>query len=121
MKLSLKRKEEEVEIEDENGTIKHYFLREMLGEQRDKFLNVVAGRFKYGEDGKAKGRDFTGQYSDLLGFCLYDSVTKTLVPPKVIQTWPASVQKALHRAAEKINGFNEDAEEAAKNESPANG
>jgi len=94
---------------------KNYKLKELTGKQRDTFLNNVGQRMNF-VAGKAQGmKSYDGLQSSLLALCLYDDADK-LVSEKDIQEYPASVQTKLFKAAQELNGLDEEAVEEAKND-----
>lgn len=115
-RFSLKRKEIKVLLEDLQGLEAEYTVREFSGTDRDKFLNLAAGKMKVGPDGKPQGmRDFTGMFADLLAMTVYGPDGK-LVPIKTIQEWPTSTQQSLFKMAQEINSLGQKAQEEAKND-----
>lgn len=105
-------KKEAVEIDG-----KEYTIREIMGVQRNQYLNQVRKKvdITYGEDGKpvVNQKDFTGEGIDILSLCLYDQ-NGTMVLPNVIEKWPASVIQELAKIAVTLSGLNKEGEEAAK-------
>lgn len=103
LELSLKLKDKKVKLDGAD-----YILQEMTGAQRDAYSQSQNERFVMGADGKvASIKSWEGMQSSLLALCL--CVVKenkpVPVPEDVIQTWPASTQKALFDAAQKLNGL----------------
>lgn len=115
MKLTLKRREMEVEVEGVDNVLVTYTLREMTGTQRDQYMNKMGQKAKM-VDGKMQGlKDYSNFMGDLIALSLYDS-QGTLVPLKTIQEWPSSVQTALFKEAQKLSALDDRAEEASKND-----
>lgn len=102
LKLSVNRTSQPVELENEDGSVSRYLLREMTGTLRDQFLNAQRRIMEPTKNGGHTVKDFNGSQSSLLCRCLYDSDGKA-VPEATIQGWPVGVQAVLHEAAQKIN------------------
>jgi hypothetical protein len=112
--FSLCRKEEVIDLEDRNGNKGTFFVRELSGADRDKFLNVLGKKIKM-VDGKPAGlTDYNGSCSDLLSLCVFDEQNQ-LVKVELIQSWPSSTQQAILEIATKLSGMNKEAEAEAKN------
>ena len=116
MKLTLKLKEVEVTLEDQEGNEKIYFLRELSGKARDEYLTSMTGRMKYDLKGNPIGlKNFDGLQSCLLKRSLYDE-SGNLVDEKTIQTFPSTAQNALFKKAQELSALDEASVAAAKNE-----
>lgn len=116
-KLSLKRKQVEIEVEVADGSTKTFILKELTGSERDQFLNVMASKMRVGTDGKPTGvKDFTGLHANLIGLSLW--VDEQRVEPGVIQTWPASTQAELFAMAQELSGLTIKEGEQEKNPDP---
>ena len=111
--LSLERKEKKLRI---NG--RPHTLKEMMGAQRDKWMNEMGGRMKTDASGKTVGvKDFVGLHTSLICKCLYDDATGQLVPDAEVQGWPASVQAKLFEECQKLNALGDEKNlEEAKND-----
>jgi hypothetical protein len=108
-----KRKSEPVYIENEQtGNEEEYTLKSIDGTERAEYLAVEKKRL----DNQGKRKDFNGLCSDLLARTLY-APNGSLVPAKVIDSWPSDMSMDLYKRAMKLCGFNTEAkdEEAAKN------
>lgn len=115
LEFTLKRTEKTVKLENPDGTVSNYTLKELTGEERDKYLSGMAKKMKTGPDGKPIGlRDFEGIEADLIFLSLYDEKGKN-VPTATIAKYPSRVQRMLFQAAQKLSGLDETAEEEAKN------
>ena len=108
----------EIEERDEqnNVVVNAYMMRELMGNMRDMFLNIVTKKIILDDqDRPTKGSDFTGSCSDLLSKCMY-TAQGALVPEKRIQTWSNTAQQELVKMAVELSGLGKGAlEEAAKN------
>lgn len=92
-----------VEIEDDNGNVKKYELREISAAQRDRYMNSLTKRFRLDNTGKPCGiKDFEGLHASLISLCLYNE-QGTLVTPQEVNAWPAHVTQTLYKAAESLN------------------
>lgn len=94
IKISNIRKTEEVEIETENGT-KKYVIREMTGEDHDKFLIWNSKRVSVDRNGKPKGLpDPKDQAAMLISYCLYtDNGEKVKI--EEVRKFTTTAQNAL--------------------------
>jgi hypothetical protein len=115
LRLRLVRSEKPVEIEDAQGMVHTFTLREMVGLERDRWLNSMGDRVKVDGSGKMIGlRKFENMQASLITKCLYDQHGQ-LVQEKVISTWPSTAQKALFEMCKEMNGLNDEDEEKEKN------
>jgi hypothetical protein len=105
--FTLERKTQAVEIDGEQ-----YVLRELNGQERDKYLNGLGARLVTVGDNQSI-KNFDGLQASLLNLSLKKCAGDELQPVLVstIQNWPASVQKALFDVAQKLSGL--DKEEAS--------
>ena len=114
LKFKLKLTELPVEIENEDGTVSTYILKEMDGSQRSTFLNDSTRRIKLKPNGEPESvSDYKHMQENALTLCLYDPDGK-LVPVNVLEKWPGAVLTALYKAAQELSGMNK--EDEAKNE-----
>lgn len=114
LEFSLVRKEVPVRITPTEGASPlTYKLVEMDAEDRDRFLNNLAGRMRTDGSGKPSGiKDFMGLQSYLICMCLEDEKGEP-VEEKAIQAYPAGMQTRLFEACQEMNGLNLDEEEKA--------
>jgi hypothetical protein len=109
--IRLQRKQKNVTIEDENGVVRPYVVREMMGNIRDQWLNTMAERMKLDKSGTPVGvKEFKGLQTSLICRCLYDQNGK-LIPETTIANWPASAQKALFEMCQKLSGLDDSAKD----------
>lgn len=107
MKFTLRRKEEEHEIEDLDGNINLYTLRELSGAARDSYLNRMKDRMKFDTQGKPCGiKSFDGLQASLLQETLLDP-DKKLVTRVVLDEFPASVLDGLYNRSQKLSALDE--------------
>jgi hypothetical protein len=115
-KLSLKLKEEIVDITGVDGVERQYYIREFNGTDRDIYLGLMQSKTQQNPDGTTGVKDHKGIFTDLLSLTVYDSDNKK-VSAAVLQTWPSSVQVELFTIAQELCavGSQTKAEEEAKN------
>jgi hypothetical protein len=108
-------------LKDAEGVYHHYVMTEIVGKERDAYLNTLAPRFEVTKEG-SKVKNFTGMQSSLLFRCIKYKGTDAapISPPKAVTentigSWPARVQDALHTKAQKLSGLDKMATEEAKN------
>lgn len=117
LKFSLVLKEVPVSVTDAEGVEQTYILRELMGSQRDTYLNEMGGRMKFNAEGKTEGlSNYEGLQSGLLSLSLRDE-NDELVKKSVLQEWPASVLSSLFDVAQELSGLDKGAEAKAKNDS----
>jgi len=109
MRLSLRRAEVEVIVEGDNGQEKKWRMVELLGSERNRYLNKLTSRVKVTNDGKACGiKSFDGFQSDLLCICLYNEDNRLLTKEEV-EALPSLTQQSLFVRAQKISGLDDKA------------
>ena len=113
-RFTLKRKEIPLELENPDGSLDNFIMRELVGIQRDAWLNKMKKKGEISTGGAIKVTDFTNLQADLLCMCIYDSNDK-LVELKTLQNWPASLQSELWDMAQELSGLKAKATEEAKN------
>ena len=117
IRLSLKRAEMPLIFETADGVEKKYFLREMLGKDRDAYLTKMGDKVRYNANGKVTGiKSFDGLQASLLEKCLYDE-NDHLVSVTDIQNFPTKTQNELFKLAQDLNGLSQKAEDESKNDS----
>ena len=101
--FSSKLKTQPVKIDGKKHTVK-----ELTGEQRDDHGDYVRTTNMNVEGSIIKGiKTMKGLQSKLLSLCLYDE-NGELVPQDVIEKYPAKMQGALHKLAQKLSGLEVD-------------
>lgn len=114
VRIRLVRKTKKVDVEDENNKVQRYTLCEMVGAQRDKWLNNWSARVRTDRSGNVIGmKTFDDLQAALIAKCLYDE-NGELVKQEVISRWPATAQKQLFELCQKMNGLDSDSEEEEK-------
>lgn len=105
---SLRRKTQDILIENEAGQKVRYQLREMDGLGRDAYEKLVETRTIRDPQGNARGvRDSSGLRGALLEKCLYDEVDHPIMR-ETIQKWPATLVHALFERALALNGLDQE-------------
>ena len=87
-------------------------LRELDGEERDKYMN--SQRNKIEREGKSL-KDFTDVQSSLIAQCLYDKSTGERIPLAEVRKLPSKTQMTLHKLCIELSGLGDSSEEQAKN------
>lgn len=115
-KFSLILKEETISIEGKDGIIQEYILRELDGDMRDNYVNLMIGKSKTDSKGKTVGvSDVRGLESALLTRMLFKKEDNSAVPQAQIQKWPSGMRTRLYERALRLCGLDKSAEENAKN------
>jgi hypothetical protein len=106
LRLKKLRKTKEVILEGEDGQEEErYTLVEMMGPDREDWLNQHAKRLKIGPDGQPLGiTEFKGLFSSLVCRCMFGSDGQK-VPKAVFDSWGGSLQQILFAECRKLNGF----------------
>ncbi len=116
LKFSLKRIEQDVDLEQVDGTILKCKLKELSGLERDRYQSMMAEKIKFGPNGKPAGmKDYKDIEVSLISMSLYGPDGKNLLPPQIGQ-FPAKVQQALFEAAAALSGLDQKAVDDAKND-----
>lgn len=117
MRLSLRCREIKIELEDETGQVQSYTLQELPNDERDKYLNSMGRRARWGADGTPAGiRDYIGIQSELIAMSIRDAQGNK-IPVKIIDKWPSSVLNALYKKAFELSDMDkkpDEVEEEAK-------
>lgn len=120
LRFSTVLKEIPVILAGKDGVEKNFRLRELTGTQRAAYNESFDVKVEIDEDGKAKATAGEGfkmfSAKQFLAMCLYDEKGE-LVAEEAIGRYPATVTSALHNAALKLSGMDEEALKKAKNES----
>lgn len=114
--FSLVRKQVPIHIEDADGKVVEYMIRELDGRQRDKVISAHAKKITKNKDGSMKVDSLEGMYASLLAYTLYDP-EGILVKFETIQSFPATVSESLYGIAAKLNnmaGKTEDKDDSKK-------
>jgi hypothetical protein len=115
------RKQEEFEVELNDGVVKGYYMREMNGKQREEYNHELFSRLNMGKDGKVQGmKDVRGLSTALLTRCVVDRETGKYETAAKIQEWSSTSIEDITDWARAFNALNADAEGDAKNDYEAN-
>lgn len=112
IRFVLVRKERKVVLQGADGAEVHYVLKEMTGILRDRWMNALSKKVNVST---GKVTDFTGQMASLIGSCLFDA-RGVPVPERDIQEFPASVQEALFKLCQEMNGLDKKSADEEKND-----
>lgn len=113
--VKLKLKSRPVNIEDADGTVKAYTINEMVGSDRDAWMNFLSARTKTNDQGDAVGvKDFDKMQATLIEKCLKDAAGNK-VGMGTLARWPAEALDALFKACQQINGLDGASAEKEKN------
>lgn len=116
LKLTLKLKEVPVLLEGEDGRERKCALMELVGSDRNEYLNLLTNRVKTSKDGKNIGiKSFDGFQSDLLTRCFYDEDGE-LFEKDEIEKMPSSTQQALFEKASELSDLNQEGKDDEKND-----
>ena len=116
MKVSLKRQKVNVIFDDGEGQESKGILRELLGKERNKYLDKMTNRAKVSTDGKVIGiKNFDGFQADLLKDSLFHE-NEELFSIEEIEALPASTQQKLFERSQKLSGLDQDASDTEKND-----
>jgi hypothetical protein len=104
-----------VQLEDENGVVSAFELREMKQASRERYIDSVRSRVDGPADaeGKVNIRRLEGMHSDLLCLCLYDANGK-LVTREFADSLPVSASEQIYAAAVQLNQLKVDSKQKAE-------
>ena len=115
LRLKAELAEVEVVLETEEGEERKFVLKELIGKQRNKYMNKMTDRIRISPQGKVLGmKNFDGMQADLLSKCLYNAEGE-LVTVDEIEELPASTQQALFQKAQDLSGLNQTEDDEEKN------
>jgi hypothetical protein len=116
-KFALKLKEELVDIEDKDGLVVTYVVREMDGPLLEEFMASGSSRMKLDAKGNAVGvKNMKGINADLISRHLFRQSDNMQVTAETVKSWPSSVQLGLAKLCAELSGLSEKALEEAKND-----
>ena len=116
MEFTLKLQEVAVEMSDGAGGVKTYTLKELTSDQRNRFLNQIGKRAKFGSKGAVQGMtDYKYLQESLLESCLVDEDGKKITK-EVLGNYPSHVITELFKAAQTLSGMDLEGEKEAKND-----
>lgn len=100
-------KQRPVKIEDADGQIKEYSLREVKAAKRDQYLDKLSNRLLTDNKGNIIGmKKYEGMQSDLLLMCMHDADGK-LVDKAFLDDLPGTAVVDMFKAAQVLNGLRE--------------
>lgn len=111
---------EEIEVEY-NGTVTSYVVTELMGLQRDRFMDVLALTTR--KEHPEKPGEFFESNEDsqarLIVECLRD---KNGQPPNLdeVRRWGVQCSNGVFEVCQTVNGMNKQGQDAIKKDSPAN-
>ena len=111
--FSKKRQEIPVTLESEDGDVK-MVLREFSGAIRSTFLDYLNSKTEIKNGKVSKMSNVGAIQSRLISLCLYHD--NKAVPEKEILEMASTTIDGLFKAAQKLNGLDEGAEDEAKND-----
>ena len=120
--LSLKFKEEVLEIEKSDGTPATLVVREMNGRDREDHTNQLSRMGKVTPSGDYEIKNYQGLTTLLLLKCLYWRTENgdTKLTEKEIYEFPSTAINELNAIANKVNGMTKKALAAAEEEAEKN-
>ena len=117
LRFSIKRKNIQVILEDENDEEQEYYLLDLTGKERDQWLAFLGKRLTRNTDGTPTGlKTFDGLACQLLVLSLYKSDKITHVEKKFIDELPCEVQESLFDASQELSGLTSKSVEEAGND-----
>jgi hypothetical protein len=111
--LELVRKTLEVTLKMPDDVTVNAELREFDGKQRDAFMNKNKGKTQRIDGKTVEVTDYTGSYSLLLSYTLFNVDAKRYFTEVEIQAWPSSVQERLFTLSRDLNGLKNEEERKA--------
>ena len=115
-RVTLKKREESVEIEQLDGSVLTYFVQEMSGPESEEYLETMKDKIDITSDGKIIGvKSYLGIHTALLSRCLKDR-DRSPVSEDTINSFPSTAQKDLFEIAQRVNGLSKEGIEAVKKE-----
>ena len=107
--FSLKLKSEQFEIEQQDGSVKTYEIKELNGRELEDYLNSTRNNVIL-TNGKVTGmKTFDGMYTNLLMRCTYLLNGDAVLKPD-LDLWPSSLQKDLFDIAQRLSKLGSDDE-----------
>lgn len=116
--VSCKRKEFFFDIELADGKIETWSIREMMGDERDSFLNLNVKNAKFHKrTGTAMGvKKVDGQVEELLCRCMFNSQGNPVPKAYIRKNLPAGAQAKLFMKAQELSGLTIESQEDEKND-----
>jgi hypothetical protein len=119
-RFSNRRKQEHIELELEDGTVRCFTVYELMGPGREEFISFNASKIKMDpKTGKPTGvRDQKGISTKLIALALMDKVTGKFLTEEEVKTLSLTgrVEADLVEMISEMSGLTAKAEEEAKND-----
>jgi len=104
-KLKLSLKEEQIELEEKDGSTSVYTIRELTGHERETYMTKMGTRMKWAPDGKPAGMaSYDGAMTDLVQMSTYGP-DGNRVRPDVVKGWPQSVIEYIYETAAELSAL----------------
>ncbi len=114
LKFSLKLAKRNIIIADEHGKETSYYLKELIGLERDDYMSEMGDKVRYSKKGEFLGmKSFDGLNSSLLCRTLYYTETNETVGETTLQNMPAQVLAEMFEISQAMSGLKKEAEEEA--------
>ena len=111
LEFSTKLKEVAVTIDG-----KTFHLRELGGEKRDEYIDMLNERMTITDEGKVEHiSKYAGIRSQLVSDSLFDSADKN-VSLEIVGKFPSAVLQALFDKAQELSGISDEGQAKAKND-----
>jgi hypothetical protein len=114
-RLRLTLQQEEIEIEEKDGSVDELIIRELTGKERDTYLNTMVPRMAKDAKGKPTGvRDFKGMQLDLIVMSTTRKSTGKLVTAAEVTDWPSTTQTEVYKIASRLSALDDKAVQREK-------
>jgi hypothetical protein len=115
-RYKLKQKTESIELEDANGVIHKFTIRELDGPGREAYMTFMSNTVDLSKKGAARGvKSLKGMHAYLISRCLFDA-QNVPVTEIVMKGWPGSVIASLYEDCKRVSGIDQDDEDSEKKE-----
>lgn len=110
-------KEELIEIEDNDGTVQNFIVREIQGAKRDEYIDFLNEKKKFDKDGNptVTGNN-KGIAAKLISIHLWYEDGRPFQNVPLIDTWPSTTQVELVHLCNEISGLDKEAQKKSKND-----
>src|SRR5438093_101548 len=106
-RFTKKRKTEDIEIEENDGSIGKYTIKELEGTQRQEFIRLVSSRMKPGPDGQPTSLESTGELEiKLIAASVYDPSGKLVTEQEVLQ-WPSTIITGIFEISSHLSALDQ--------------
>lgn len=115
LKIRVVRKERPVTLEFPNGQVWKCVLKELIGDEKDNWLEFSQSRLKF-KDGRPAGlTNYKGLEPRLISMCLFNEKGER-ISENIIKPWPTTVKVTLFKACLKMNALDDKGEDREKND-----